>query len=69
MEKQQKIYDCITYYTIENWDKLVKRAQSWSRYDRPVSIADQLMGKFNCDYSTASRIARDVANMKNCGIV
>lgn len=67
--RQENLYDCITYYAIENWDNLVKKATHWQKGDHCIPISDQLMQKFKCDYSTASRIARDVANLKNCGIV
>ena len=57
-----KFYDCVTYYTIENWETLVKRAKI-------TSISTQLARKFNISEATASKIARDVAAMKHCGII
>lgn len=57
-----KFYDCVTYYAIENWEILVKRAKI-------TPISTQLVRKFNINEATASKIARDVAAMKNCGII
>ena len=65
---KKELLDCITYYAINNWDKLCKKAEHWRKGDRCIPISDQLMQKFKCDYVTAARIARDVAIMKNTGI-
>ena len=57
-----KFYDCVTYYTIENWEILVKRAKI-------TPISTQLARKFKIAESEASKIARYVAAMKHCGII
>lgn len=69
MTKEEKLYDCITWYTIENWGKLTKKASHWkdTKYCIPISV--QLQRKFKVSEMLASKIARDVALMKNIGIV
>ena len=67
--KQEELLDCVTYYAIENWDKLTKRAEHWQKDDRCIPISTQLARRFRIDEFTASKIARDVAAMKHCGIV
>lgn len=67
--KQEKLLDCVTYYAIENWDKLTKRAEHWRKGDRCTPISTQLARKFKIEEHTASKIARNVAIMKHCGTV
>lgn len=69
MTKEEKLYDCITWYAIKNWKKLSKKASHWKdiRYCMPISV--QLSRHFNVSEVITSRIARDVAHMENIGIV
>ena len=61
----KKLYDCVTYYTIENWEVLVKKAKG----DKCTPISTQIAKKFKITECQASRIVRDVLALKNCGII
>lgn len=73
MTKEEKLYDCITWYAIKNWKKLSKNASHWSKLDIArqycIPISVQLSRHFNVSEVITSRIARNVALMKNIGIV
>ena len=66
--KQEQLWDCVTYYAIENWDKLCKKASCFLK-GNCIPISVQLERKFKIDPCTSSRIARNVALMKHIGIV
>lgn len=66
---QEELLDCVTYYAIKNWDELTKRAEHWRKGDHCTPISTQLARKFRINEFTASKIARDVAIMKHCGII
>lgn len=69
MTKEEKLYDCITWYAIKNWKKLSKNASHWQdvRHCMPISV--QLSRHFEVSEVMTSKIARNVALMKNIGIV
>lgn len=63
----EKLYDCVTWYAVENWESLVKNASPCiTKEPKPISV--QLGEYFNISESVAGKIARDVAIMKNTGI-
>ena len=69
MTREEKLYDCITWYAIKNWKKLSEKASHWqdTKYCIPISV--QLSRHFKVSEVMTSRIARNVALMKNIGIV
>jgi hypothetical protein len=69
IDKRRQLLDCVTYYAIENWDKLTKKASHWKKGDYCTPVSVQLARKFKIDEFIASRIARDVSIMMHCGIV
>lgn len=69
MTKEEKLYNCITWYAIENWEKLTKKASHWLDTEYCIPISVQLHRKFKVSEMLASKVARNVAIMKHIGIV
>ena len=69
MAREEELYDYITWYAIKNWKKLSKKASHWqdTKYCIPISV--QLSRHFKVREVMTGRIARNVALMKNIGIV
>ena len=69
MTREEELYNDITWYAIENWKHLSKKASHWqdTKYCIPISV--QLSRHFKVSEMLASKIARNVAFMKNIGIV
>lgn len=71
MTREEELYNHITWYAIKNWKKLSKKASHWqdTKYCIPIPISVQLSRHFKVSEMLAGKIARNVALMKNIGIV